>query len=559
MKNAAALHSLRVGVDALCSYAFSKGSLAVVCVCASAACMAGPQGESVAPVTEQASRPFASAQATLVDFAWDGVVLAETAADAEEAIARQTTFTVGALNAHGSVGRLEQLVTSEVATADLPDGSVRVAYHATLPVAWNRDEAQPTTFGFILPRNGSPSGVDAFVSAYAATCAEGGGHDVDSGSMFYFYRPELATCRPLPADAALFRAAVTLSTANTVGKYPEYHRIWQDDLLKAVVIFGKYEEDATTNADPGIEGYEQFIDSARAKLRALGGAVITTPATLPKNPGIAVPDVTVSADLPYGKRAEIHVSLVSNVSKVDAAWDERYAALTPRADLILYNGHAGLGANVRALLGKGAWNAGQYLMFFMNGCDTFAYTDGRLRAARALLNPDDPSGSKYLDMVTNAMPSFANAYESETVLLASLLDWQTPTAYTVMFRKVDAYQVSVVTGEEDNEFVPGMQVGSQSAPPKKPDDGSPDAATKPQVQDAGIAADSGGTLRADAAALPAPSPATSGGVGAEPTGAGCACTQTRRAQPELPSPATAVLGLGTVACLLSRRRPRAQR
>ncbi len=39
----------------------------------------------------------------------------------------------------------------------------------------------------------------------------------------------------------------------------------------------------------------------------------------------------------------------------------------------------------------------------MNGCDTFAYVDGALAQTRAALNPDDPNGTKYMEIVTNAM------------------------------------------------------------------------------------------------------------------------------------------------------------
>lgn len=40
----------------------------------------------------------------------------------------------------------------------------------------------------------------------------------------------------------------------------------------------------------------------------------------------------------------------------------------------------------------------------MNASDSFAYVDRSLAERRAVLNPDDPGGTKYMDMVTNAMP-----------------------------------------------------------------------------------------------------------------------------------------------------------
>ena len=55
----------------------------------------------------------------------------------------------------------------------------------------------------------------------------------------------------------------------------------------------------------------------------------------------------------------------------------------------------------------GKWVAGQYVVVFMNGCDTFAYVDERAqRRAPPRSTPTTPTGTKYIDIVTNAMPAF---------------------------------------------------------------------------------------------------------------------------------------------------------
>jgi hypothetical protein len=510
---------------------------------ASAACASKTEPDArveCAECVETGHAKFVSAQATQVTFSWDGEVVSTSEAGAEEAIASQALFTVGTLNAYGSVGRLERLTTSARIVTPLADGSFAVRYHAELPVAWNKNETQPPSFLFTLPRRGSSEGIQAFAAAYGGSCAEAEGHSVDAGSMFYFYRPELPTCLPLPEDVVLARATIAPSSENTTGKYPEYQRVWSDDVLKAVVVFGKYEEAGTNNSDPGILGFELFIDSTRAKLAtlAVGGTVTTNPSLLPSNLGSLLSEVTLTADLPYGKHAEVHVLLVSHLSKVDAAWDAKYAALTPDADLIIYNGHAGLGWNVRSLLAKGAWNPAQYLMLFVNGCDTFAYVDGRLRKARAALNPDDESGSKYLDLITNAMPSLANAYESETVLLDSLLDYQKPQTYASILSSIDDFQVAVVVGEEDNTFTPGMQVGTQTPPPPS---------TAP---DAGVKRDAG-TLP------PAPPSSATAGPSVDVAPSGCSCQQA--SQSHSGAPLFQTFGLAAALALMGRRKPRAGR
>ncbi len=139
-----------------------------------------------------------------------------------------------------------------------------------------------------------------------------------------------------------------------------------------------------------------------------------------------------------------------------AAFDRRYEELSTEADLIFYNGHAGLGSNVRALARKGDFRAGKYQIFFMNGCDTFAYVDGSLAETRAALNPDDPTGTKYMEIVTNGMPAFFSEIADDSLaIFRGLLSIDAPMPCEEIFEDVDAAQVVVVTGEEDNTFEPG--------------------------------------------------------------------------------------------------------
>jgi hypothetical protein len=152
--------------------------------------------------------------------------------------------------------------------------------------------------------------------------------------------------------------------------------------------------------------------------------------------------------------------LVDAITSVWQGFDARYESLTPSADLIMYNGHAGLGQNVRALARKGRWVPGKYQMFFMNGCDTFAYVDGSLAQQRATLNPDDPTGTKYMEFVTNAMPSFFSSMPAASAaVVKGLMGYAAPKTYDKIFEGIDRAEVVLVTGEEDNVFTPGMPIG----------------------------------------------------------------------------------------------------
>jgi hypothetical protein len=276
--------------------------------------------------------------------------------------------------------------------------------------------------------------------------------------MWYYYRPHARGCSLAEGDVVSVTAQVVRSEENTSGKYPEYQKVWEDDALNVVAIFGKYENGKTTEADAGIAGYDAFVRAVQSQFSGL--SLTTIPATIPSGPGVAAPDVEFNVQLPGGYTVKINALLVDNISQTTSEFDQRYAQLSQRADVIAYNGHAGLGQNVRALARKGSWVAGQYVIIFMNGCDTFAYVDGSLAQTRAAVNADDPGGTKYMEFVTNAMPSYFSSMPGASMaLVKSLLNTSQPVTYDDIFKKIDPAEMVLVTGEEDNVFRPGMPIG----------------------------------------------------------------------------------------------------
>ena len=267
--------------------------------------------------------------------------------------------------------------------------------------------------------------------------------------------PQRNTCELDDIDVIRVEAAVTVSPTNTTGKYPEYHKVWEDNVLEVVAIFGKFDHGAEGNWDPGISSYNKFVRDIRAELGKFEPVV--TPAGVPSSPGISAPDVTVEATLPDGRMVRVVTLLVDGVQNPGPDFDARYESLSASADLIAYNGHSGLGANIRALASKGQWKSGQYAIVFMNGCDTYAYVDSALADAHAAVNADDPSGTKYLDVVTNALPAPANNSARNTMALTKgLLAYGEPRTYEELFADFNRSQVVLVSGEEDNEFHPNV-------------------------------------------------------------------------------------------------------
>lgn len=423
-----------------------RAALATFVLLSTTGCLGLPEE----PSSEKGSGAFTSEQATLLDFEFDGSYTASSVWSTQRTAEDQLLYTIGQLNGERSVGRLDKVVLTSIRRTTEPDGRTRVDYHARLPVAWGDKLNLPTGFAITLPRR--MDDLQGFSDRYSHDCVDFGAHDVDPGSMWYYFRPERSGCALLEEDVVRTQATVSRSVENTTGKYPEYDMVWEDDELRVVAIFGKNEDGATSN-DVGIDAFNRFVSGVRT---TLGAGVVTTPTNVPVDPGVANPDVTFQVTRADGLRVTVVALLVDNVRTAGVTFDRRYEELSTEADLIFYNGHAGLGSNVRALARKGDFRAGKYQIFFMNGCDTFAYVDGSLAQTRAALNPDDPTGTKYMEIVTNAMPAFFSEIADDSLaIMRGLLSVDDPMTYEEIFGGIDRSQVVVVTGEEDNAFTPG--------------------------------------------------------------------------------------------------------
>jgi len=397
----------------------------------------------------------ASALAVFVNFDFKGSLLTDSSFDNAKTIQDQLLYTVGHLNGSNSLARIDKMVLKS-ATKTTVGGKTKIDYEVTLPVAWGKRNAVPNTYTFKLPADISYEGQNAFAEKYKHDCVDAGAHDVDSGSMFYYYRPNASGCTLAAGDILSVEAMVSPSPIQTTGKFPEYNKVWEDGSLNVVAIFGKYEDGATTASDAGIAAYNEFIAAMKTELGARN--LVTVPATIPSSPGVGTPDIEMTATLPGGKTIKVTALLSDNVQTglSQPAFRTRYENASTRADFIVYNGHAGLGANVRALASKGKWVAGQYVIVFMNGCDTFAYVDDALNTAHKTINPDDTTGFKYIDIVTNAMPSFFSSMaDASMAMFRGLAAYDDPKTFEQMFRNIDSAEVVLVSGEQDNTYTPG--------------------------------------------------------------------------------------------------------
>ncbi len=396
-----------------------------------------------------------SAIGVFLDATFEGKLVTDYSWNDNQTIQDQLLYTVGQLNGFTAVGRVDKAQISNIQKTQV-NGKVQITYTATLPVIWAKRNGIPSDVELKFPLDISYSGQQAFATKYGHECVDWGAHDVDAGSMFYYFRPRASGCTIADADVHTVTASLAPSPTSTTGKFPEYNKIWEDNTLNVVAIFGKYEDGATTGSDAGISAYNEFVKAMKSELQSRN--LTTVPASVPSSPGVNAPDIEFNATLPDGKQIKVVALLTDNINTglQNPTFRARYEALSTRADFIAYNGHAGLGSNIRALASAGKWVQGQYVVVFMNGCDTFAYVDGSLSNAHKAINPDDTTGFKYIDIINNGMPSFfSNMADSSLALLRGFISYDDPKTYEQIFAKISSTQLVMVTGEQDNEFTPG--------------------------------------------------------------------------------------------------------
>ena len=395
---------------------------------------------------------LASNLVTLTDFEFDGEVVAVDAATAKRAVTAQMFYLVGTLFPEKANARLDWLELSGTTAEDTDVGKTLLRYHAKIPVGWAKDKEMPSRYTLKLPRRLDEASLTAFYAKYGKACIADDAEGPDAESFWHDYAPAKDGCTLDDADVVTSIAKVTKSTHNTSGAYPEYDRIWADEKLVIVSVFGKDSPGSTSASDSGALEYNRFVSLMRGAL----ADVKTTPETVPESPGVAVPDVTIEGTLPDGSKVKAVAMIIDGASAADDAFDRRFAEITKDADFVAYNGHSGLSKNTRAIAKKGTMARGQYQIWFFEGCNSFAYLDQTLTTRRAAANaPDDPEGTKLMDVVSNVLPSFfgTNA-NADLVLVKALMDRANPKTYNQIFEQIDDRQEVVVTGEEDNTFAP---------------------------------------------------------------------------------------------------------
>lgn len=345
-------------------------------------------------------------------------------------IKNQVKFTIGALNEIGGGAAIESTLHIELKDRIREN---TVAYKARLLIAYPQQYVLPQELQVVLPASGSRDGLKSFYDAYSPRCSS---ENHGWSSYFYDYRPMRCGLSQQAEPALGWRATFALEVQEEhLDAKPETQKVWEDGKYNVIAIFGN------TNSTDSTRSAVQF----RQYLYNWFGTPIAN--QMDDHGRFSVQTMQFRAH-----KGVMVVSLFDlfdgNVQTLGESFKSAFEALTPDADLVAYNGHSGLGANVGALTHMGVFKPDQYQVYFLNGCDSFSYVDGRLAEAHVAQNPES-APTKYLDLILTVLPSAFEemAYGTARVVLG--LHTGSATYYQMLSNIRNASPL--VIGEEDNE------------------------------------------------------------------------------------------------------------
>ena len=397
----------------------------------------------------------------------DGVVLVPSATEPErfvEAIRKQLRFSIGQLNTQDSstdAGRTEITVTQSAPYAN-DNAWLEVHYTTQFLVAWAAELTAPARQQLIMPAKVELDGSAAareFHTAFGSTnkCVSA---EATSEHTWHDWAPRQTTCplRSLTQSTAATSAItnvtsilvarvpmrLTNSTRATTGKKPEYARVWADGALIVTIVFGKDGVGATSSSDWGIV---EFRNTYQALVNTYG-APTQTSLTAGSAPDAAHPFIQAEFATESGKLIA-NLILTDGVREGDEAFERNLKATSADADLIIYSGHSGYGANLQALVALANFKPAQYQVFLIDGCLSFSYLDQALRDRHAALNPNT-TPYKFVDIIANAMPAPWGVGTTNNMAVINGLVGKSKT-YRQILQGLDESSRGVVWGEEDND------------------------------------------------------------------------------------------------------------
>lgn len=316
---------------------------------------------------------------------------------------------VGPRSVIGGVGAPRSQMRVRVLSSTSVDGVTTIKYSNSGKMILHKKAAEKIlkTGILTLPLPTNPYEI------YDAKCTDE--YYQEFGDYWYFYDPYRRGCTHLSKEplATMVNLKITPAEYKKIELSPKLPLLrgnnGNGDLFQIYVING-YEEDGSSQDDPG---YLNFIE-LRESLKDRGFTVST------KRPKTKIPMNIYSkfVELDNGKTIEIeinHLLVDTAIGTKSAVFAKFFKEAVAEADVIVYGGHSGLGANLdipslEAKAGAFEFNKAKRQLFYFDSCSSYSYYLEHFSVEKTKAK---------IDIISNGLSSY---FHTSNSVLVTLLD-----------------------------------------------------------------------------------------------------------------------------------------
>ncbi len=297
-------------------------------------------------------------------------------------------------------------------------------------------------------------------------CTSADAEKVSADTFWYHWSPTLAGC-PLVENTDYIKYYTTITPIkNTVTTYPEYNRLFQNGTMNVSTFFGvaNYDEQNwnpyTTSDLTGrdfIHQRELLINTYKMSSRVWSESEVRQY----YNPGSERPLPYIEEFSKLTSKGKINFRLFFGNTGLDhdsSAFHVFLKIALSTHQVILYNGHSGLGKNlnipsIETTRGVALSFNQNYQLFYFGSCVPYSYYTDMYFKRKA--NVNDPKGTKNLDIITFGDESyFSNHYDDRIIqALFFYADKNIKQTYQAIIGNDTRFHFGI-NGDEDNPTLP---------------------------------------------------------------------------------------------------------
>jgi hypothetical protein len=286
------------------------------------------------------------------------------------------------------------------------------------------------------------------------------------GDFFYFWDPDKTDCdlKNNSTDVLRFEAKLT-KINNTKLTYPEYDRLYKieqsnPELLVSIFIgyIDEFNSERAARDDHGFYTYSDLVlnlkDKGFEQTEKQDRVQLAEKEWIKGINYFSSFSRTVKTNL--GNEVTVKINLLlskTEPNETDTTFPRLYVKALKESDLVAYDGHSGLGANLSFdYLPRFSFKS-NYQILFLNGCSSYPYFNQNYFEKK-------PNGSKDMEIITSGLSTLTSTSTSNMMaFLNPFLDGKT-ISYQTLLNAIEksnggeATYLMGVNGDEDNSFKP---------------------------------------------------------------------------------------------------------